>query len=69
LPSEPRVSCIFTTPSIEIPGRQTLERLQHSLEVHLLPADTFGTLVPLARRLQVKGQQVLLGRKKRDIVL
>jgi soluble P-type ATPase len=51
-----------------LPGvGKRIGRLRRSCEVHLLSADTFGTLEKLAGALGVEGRQISLGIEKRDL--
>lgn len=47
---------------------ERIERLRDSCTVHLLTADTFGTLDELARTLGVEGQRVSRGPEKREVL-
>jgi soluble P-type ATPase len=47
---------------------QRLRQLRPDLEVHLLSADTFGTLDELAAELDVEAQRVSTGAEKRELV-
>ena len=47
---------------------ERLSRLRDQLDLHLLSADTFGTLEELGRRLRVETRRVSRGREKRELV-
>jgi soluble P-type ATPase len=49
-------------------GRK-ISRLRRACKVHLLTADTFGTLAEVAQSLGVEGRQISSGAEKRDFAL
>jgi soluble P-type ATPase len=52
-----------------LPGvGKRIGRLRRVFEVHLLSADTFGTLDQLARGLRVEGRRIATGSEKRELV-